>query len=416
MTWRERLKPTIDFTSPTGQSFSAYWRGNDRTLDKKLGIFDYPKVDGSVVQDLGTAGNRYPLDFYFEGPDHDLTADQFYLACKERGSWLIDHPVRGLLRLNLISITEECQPIDSANVTRMKSEWIEGIERLPLPSARLRVPTEQALSDQLDSFETLAKYYSRQVPSSTSVENPVELKSVFQRVADTVRATLAPMKQKLAEINAQSDSEHRGITDALQSATLDIVSLGGQMQAFVTTPGMAEKDLTSRLNFYGGLLTALLPKDTKRPSRATLATRELAATACLVAMVDAVNDPDSTGLTDRDTAFATMQTLIDALSTVTTALDAGQAAYTETQMADRYFSQSESYASTCAMIHQAVAVLLRRSFDLAAARRFTLERDRAPIEIAITEGVDMDEFIAANNLKGYDILLLPAGREVVVYL
>lgn len=416
MTWRERLKPTIEFTSPTGQSFTAYWRGDDRTLDKKLGIFDYPKVDGSIVQDLGTAGNRYPLTFYFEGPDHDTTAQQFYTACKERGSWLIEHPVYGLLRLNLISITEECQPVDSANVTRMKSDWIEGIERLPLPVVPLRVPTEQALSDQIDAFETLAKYYSRQVPGSISVENPVELKSVFQQVADKVHTTLAPMKQKLAAINAQADSVYRGIADSLQSTTLDIVSLGAQMQTLVTTPGASDLIMSSRLSYYTALITNLLPEDTNRPTRTTLATRELAATACLVAMVDAVNDPDVTGLTDRDTAFATMQTLITALATVTTALDAGQAAYDETQMADRYFSQSTSYASTCAMIHQAVSVLLRRSFDLAAARRFTLERDRAPIEIAITEGVDLDEFIAANNLKGYDILLLPAGREVVVYL
>ena len=60
--------------------------------------------------------------------------------------------------------------------------------------------------------------------------------------------------------------------------------------------------------------------------------------------------------------------------------------------------------------------ILRRSFDLAAVRYITLQSNRVPLEIALTEGMDLDLFISANQLKGDDILLLPAGRRVAVYL
>ena len=65
--WDERLRKTIDFVSPEGNQFSALWRGAPRTTPKKLGIFSFPKVDGNIVQDLGTESAVYELTFWFEG-------------------------------------------------------------------------------------------------------------------------------------------------------------------------------------------------------------------------------------------------------------------------------------------------------------------------------------------------------------
>jgi hypothetical protein len=55
-------------------------------------------------------------------------------------------------------------------------------------------------------------------------------------------------------------------------------------------------------------------------------------------------------------------------------------------------------------------------------KRFKLSLPRAPIEIVITEygslgenDAYLDEFISANDLSSYEILMLPAGREVVTY-
>ncbi len=57
------------------------------------------------------------------------------------------------------------------------------------------------------------------------------------------------------------------------------------------------------------------------------------------------------------------------------------------------------------------------------AKRFTLSRPRAPIEITISEYGELgpedsylDLFIASNHLRSDEVILLPAGREVVVYV
>ena len=59
--WEERLASHVELTSPSGKTFKAKWRGNNRTKAKKLGIFFYPKLEGEVVQDLEAGSARYPV-------------------------------------------------------------------------------------------------------------------------------------------------------------------------------------------------------------------------------------------------------------------------------------------------------------------------------------------------------------------
>jgi prophage DNA circulation protein len=134
--WRARLAPTIELISPTGRSFSAYWRGGPRNKDKRLGIFDYPGVNGNVVQDLGISSDRYSITIYFEGKDHDLQARDFYNAANETGLWEVNHPVHGFLGLQMISIREANEPVSSGNITEVTTEWIEPIDEISLQTAR----------------------------------------------------------------------------------------------------------------------------------------------------------------------------------------------------------------------------------------------------------------------------------------
>ena len=59
-------------------SFDAFWTGNTRSREKKVGIFTYPKVKGSFVQDMDVNGVSYPLTLFFEGTDNDIEAQKFF--------------------------------------------------------------------------------------------------------------------------------------------------------------------------------------------------------------------------------------------------------------------------------------------------------------------------------------------------
>lgn len=148
MSWRDRLVPNIVFVSPDGNQFTAYWKSSPRTKDKKIGIHEFPRVAGNIVQDLDANSDRYSLTFYFEGADHDLEAQAFWAAFNERGVWDVIHPVHGFMQLQPLSITENDDPVDSGNITEFNSEWIEPIDEITLTSAREQAAKVDALSDE----------------------------------------------------------------------------------------------------------------------------------------------------------------------------------------------------------------------------------------------------------------------------
>jgi prophage DNA circulation protein len=119
MSWLDRLRSDIELTSPSGAVFNPLWIGDDISMAKKLGIFEYPKVLGAVVQDMDVGATSYPLSLFFEGPDNDLEAADFFKACKERGPWTVIHPVDGTLILNLVNISKKVRPVESGNLTQV---------------------------------------------------------------------------------------------------------------------------------------------------------------------------------------------------------------------------------------------------------------------------------------------------------
>ena len=166
--YRDRLRPNIQLTSPDGNVFTALWRGNPRAQSKKVGIFNFPKVDGSITQDLGVSSATYTLSISFEGPDNDLTSDQFFTALKERGVWEIIHPVHGLKKLQPLSFTPSDDPVTSGNITDIETEWIESLE----PSAVASTPELQAtVSSQIETVnETASDQLDQSVFQKTAAE------------------------------------------------------------------------------------------------------------------------------------------------------------------------------------------------------------------------------------------------------
>ena len=135
MGYLERLQPTIEFTSPEKNQFSALWRKDSRTLAKTVGVFKYPKVKGATTQDLDVGASAWPLTFYFDGDDHDIEAARFMkVVAEERGLWNVIHPVKGPLDLQLLTVTENIDPMNAGPFTEFTTEWIELVSLNIIPT------------------------------------------------------------------------------------------------------------------------------------------------------------------------------------------------------------------------------------------------------------------------------------------
>lgn len=410
-TWRDRLGPDIQLNSPSGQHFRAYWRGGSRSVKKKLGVFSYPKVRGADVQDLDVEGDEYPIAFMFEGPDHDRDANRFWRACKERGPWVIDHPRWGYKTLQLVSVNEEYQAVESANTTSINSEWIEPMGNdAPVAEAAVESEVDQTIMDCNEaSGETFIELMDHPQPPPGKL---AVLKASIQRF----RTNLAVARSAVTGISAAITPVRDQILQTVQSLFTDMASFSGAVQNLVTTPGLIIDDLSARFDYYESIIadSVLLNPPMPTPEGlAGVALHELIGTAALTALARSIRDHE---FTTREEALAYSARFHAAYRTLQANLDAVQALYAGQPIERQFIAQASVYGDIARLVQSVTDMQLRRSFDLSVAKRITLTTNRTPVEIAITEDVDLDQFIAANHLQSDDVLILRAGREVVVYL
>lgn len=420
MTWRERVRGTINLTSPQGNVFDALWRDNERNKAKKLGIFEFPKVQGAEVQDLGIGAVNYPLTFFFDGPDNDIESERFFKSCDEKGRWQVVHPIKGLLELQLVSISEQISPTESGNITEFSTVWVEPSKKDLIKSSA------QIKSEAISQIDVIDEVGADQLDANVIQETAEETKSFEQSMTNMVKSVqskLSPLFERSAEINAQVSSIKRGIDVAITQLPFDLLSIAGQVQQLIQLPGLAIDDISGRISAYRNFVDRMFdegPQDSRRKSLNVVAVQE-------ISLVSAVNASCFTVLTGELTSRSQAIDLIDAISVLFTdvvnGLDSGQDLFQGEGIEFQYFSQSQTYSDSSVLVAQTLSYLLRSSFDLTVEKRFTLDRQRSPIEITVTEygnmGVDdsnFDLFIESNGLKGQEIAILPVGTEVVVYL
>ena len=418
--WYERTRQIIHLTSPDGNVFEGLWQRNTAPQEKAVAVFNYPKIKGSFTQDLDVNSSRYPMTIYFEGKNNDLEAQKFQAAFNENGLWTVIHPVLGEKLLQPLSFSPNVDPTNSGNITAVTTEWIEPISDQVIGSVQelaARIQEQQiALNTQS------AAQFQDNVVQDTAAER-LAVKNISEESLSAFDQTLQNLAELDAEINAEVAAIKQQINDTIIQPVIDIGSLAGSVQALVELPGLVVGDFFSRLESYSSFATGLFnlsPDTTDTVGKNEVSTQEsfLSAIIGMIGILAITADFQT-----RPEAIQAVQDINNLFSSITEQLDASQSAFSENDIDLQYFSQSQSFSDAALLIAYTSAYLLEASIDLRIEKRFILEKPRAPIEITITEYGDLgdndsnyDLFIASNNLKGEDILLLPAGREVVVYV
>jgi hypothetical protein len=417
-------------TSPDGNQFTALWIGGPRSASKKLGVFEYPGVIGSVFQDLGLTSDFWSLTFHFEGADHDIEADRFVKATRETGLWAMTHPVYGFLGLQLMRFTEKIEPTRSGNVRDFESEWVESIDPTTLKTAaelsgELGINIDALSASSFDDFNDDL--------SILTALDEYSISSALNKVSSAIDSTLGPLYKTTAAVQNEMLAIQRGIQDTMSAAILNPLALAGQIQALVETPLRAINDIKSRLDYYGDLADALFgiqPSSTGTgidgptvQGKNTAAVQQLALNSTLSANAQIANtNPEDGGLLSQKEAIKMANIINDQYVAIKTNMEESQEVFANSNLVDQLFSQRQSHSDAMLATASAVRFLYQSSYDLKKERRFAIDRPRSPLEIAVVEygGFgDNDEnlkfFIETNNLSGTQIFLLPAKFEVSIY-
>lgn len=427
--WKTRLRDCCKFVSPDGDIYTPGWTGNEITVEKRVAAFDYPLVDGSTSQDLGRKAFNWPMTLYFEGIDNDIDAWNFLKSMDQRGTWSVVHPVYGQKELQPITAKLIADPTGSGNLTVVDTTWLEPILRTP--AARIDWGNNISATSEI----TVASVINQFSATVTSIKSTV---ADIQAAVGQINNAMGTVSGYIADANGLVGDAYGAVTGLMTGLQNNFAGVAGGIISLMTTPGLMAGGIVSQVSSFGTLASDLM---SQLPNAATLgfldlatrgriATVELFASAAIVGvattLVDSASGSTTPGAPQPMATRAEAVQAIDGINTlfsaITTGLDGFQAAAASNPADTQYFSQSQAYADLARLVTACNQFLIHAAFDLKAEKRFTLDRPRSTMEIAIEQygqnGWDDSYFDYAcktNQLHGDQILWLPAGFEWVTY-
>lgn len=415
--WQDRLRDCVTLTSPSGLLFTPGWVGDKETLEKRVGQFSYPMVNGTKTQDMGTEGEVYPLTLLFEGNDNDIESHRFIQALKERGPWTVIHPVDGKLTLHPIGTIERTiDPTGSGNLTTVTTTWIVPLEAEANKSSVDDGGVVQDAADVLDGYACDAAVAATLQDTASQTAATVA----------SIKANMATIKSAVVAASARVDAIQNTISELITDTTVDMAQISGAVIELMESPDLLSGSITSQLNSLASLGESFIESLPSSESlsltdRNSAVVGELFLDATISAMATvAISDlPDT-----RAEALAMKATFSDFVDKATVALDDLSSRTADANLEDQYFGGKASSQALENLRATVSKYLLSIICDLKVEYRFTLDRPRAPIEIAITEysatSDTVDDyyklFCTSNKLHKRELLWLPSGREVVVYV
>jgi hypothetical protein len=421
MSWSDRVQDKIILTSPQGVRFTAGWIGDDISGRKRLGVHEYPGVDGAYIQDMGLEAVSYPLSLYIDGEENDRDAARLMNAFAGRGNWEVIHPVYGLKKLQLVSYKLQARPVSSGGLTVIETEWTEGAA-LPLrikPESvkalslidKLKLKEINAMLDMaLDAAAAIASY----INMVKSVMNMVL--TTIGKITDTINA-YARLIENILALPAQAVLE-------TTSALCSLIEAPALFAENVLTIGRMYENLaenvSKRFNDAGDKYSNL-GESNSDAARNEAMVGELTYTAAVCGTALAIIKGD---IKNRRQCLDALKTFISVYDAAEETLDGVSGIMSGLPLHKQYFPFKETMPELRALRASITGYLLNSMFDLSAERIIVLDRPRSPLEVAVTEykaASDTAEYyynklVEDNNLRGEELLLIAKGREVAVYV
>jgi hypothetical protein len=423
MAWQDRISPVIKMISPNKQTFEAKWAGSNRQVEKKIGQFNYPKFQGTITQDLDVVSTIFPMTIYFDGRDHDKEANSFLDAFKQNGQWEVIHPlsVIGQIVLQPVSIEIIDDPIRSANVTAINIEWIEPANiDITLTSDFL---STSILDDALEAVEAAADTFAEIRQTAFA---PIQaVRNVIDKTTTIVNTATGTLSQTVAEINAEVNQITRSINDLLDATILAPLEIANSIYQLTNIPSLVSDNFQARYEFYKDAIDELLDlsiteNQINESGYNTVKAQEMSLSmqAITIATITATSE-----FKTRSETVDAIQKVIEVANDIIENLDTQQEYFENNDIDEQYFILSSSYNDILKITSKALKLLTLTTFDLQTEKRFTLVKDRSPVEITVTEygtlgpeDENLELFINSNKLQNLKTMLIPAGTEVVVYV
>lgn len=412
--WTEKLVEAA-YTTAAGDRFTFKYVDWSRSREKRVQEFTFPGVNGSYGQENGHSGYKYPVKAYFVGEDCDDQADAFEAALFENGFGTLEHPMYGFITVvPMGEVTRTDNVTSEANVSTVEVTFLD---TLPILYPNVSQDTGSLIFLEISEYSLAA---STDLVTKIDLTDPSALASFKSKLTDMVtkfktafsglselkaniEARVAAITATISDITNFVDGVIDDVTSTISGVIQDVVDL-------VNLPAQIYGAVTDKLNSYSDLISGFIGSLDPGLSFNDYWGNKNSAENLVTGMVSVVVNSEFDTKSD---ALAAATTILDTFDDLTAWSDSGA------QLVGA-IDTGESYQRIQRLVALTVGYLVDLSFSLKQERVVVLDRPRTIIDIAaeyygsIDDNLDL--LINSNSLSGSEILEIPKGRKVKIYV
>ncbi len=426
MTWEQRTKQAA-YTSPSGTRVVFDYENVSKNLEKKTTPYTFAGADGTYIQDLGNAGNQYPVRAFFHGPDCDLEADKFEKVLLERGDGKLEHPLYGTKTVVPSgTITRTDNLTSGANQSIIEITFFSTIG-LIYPSS-INEPAVNTVIAVDEYNEAASESFEENVELDSEVEKS-DLKSKVKSFLGTVRTQLKEIAAEQQDVFDTFNDIELSINEGLELLIGQPLTMASQMLLFTQAPARAISSIQARLEAYGnlsngiikglaraakgitkGIFGTIFEKGGDSKNSNTFFLNDLIASAAVTGSIISVIN---TQFETKPQAIRAAQSILEQMDDLVNWRDVNFKSLEKIDTGEAYQKLREA-------VSIAAGYLVEISFDLKQERIITLDRDRTFIDLTAELYGAADEkydfFINTNDLSISEHIEIKAGRQIRYYV
>jgi len=411
MSWIDKITNGLQIKTGDGKIYKPDWIDPKRGKNFNISEFEFPNLQGTLVDRKEPKGMRYELTIYFQGENHLEITDNFMLSADNKGFWTVTHPIYGELFVQPISIAVDESKF---NVSEIRIEVIETLDGAP--ESFVYMAEDKVVEDILFMNEEMAENFDEEIPVSD--------------IANIANAVQAAYDKAVSIVNDAKDAAK--LYDSLKNALNTINNIASDVNSaisatlsLITAPALFVQSVQARIDAVVSNATSL--KNNIVGSHQTVANMPKSLKAMfqtmLAANVSAMCLSSVTNLTD--TTYSNRIKISDIIDKIVLNYNQYLADIDSMQVGDGnspddFIPNFDALKQLDEIVYFTCCNLLTLTFNSKQERFYTLNEDSNFILLASKlyglkqDDSTIDELISNNNL-GQDSLLLVKKDTVITY-
>jgi prophage DNA circulation protein len=408
MSWVEKVQNQISIQTGDGKVYQPLYSFYTKSIEFNFTEWNFPNITGSKVDRYLRKGNRFDMNIIFQGDDHLDLAAEFLDSAENINPWVLRHPFYDDFTVQPTNLSHDTSGLNTSVITGQLIETLT--EDFPQSKDQPQGEADDYGADHSDASDAI--FAESDFASADQQLLEQNLNETFDDVKDKIT-----IQEALDEYFNYFNEASNAVINAT-SAPLEAIQTARNVYTYPALLAQSVKQRMGMLiNQFQTVVSEVVNLVTPNEKKIVENNAGLTIQAMFIAAINPLNDTDYENVND---VFDIQDLLVNTFNQYIQIIDSLQ---TDTNdEPDSYLPDFESIKALVGGVTFVVANLAQVALQAQQQRIVTLKKDTNVIELTHRfygldpEDLNLDKFIAQNNIGLNELLGLEKGRRIVYYI